>query len=119
MRQFGIRVSVIEPGFTRTNIGQNGQLAGRPLVAYASKRNRVLEAIREGIAHGDDPVTVAAVVLEALTSRSPRLRYPAAGGQISQPPEEICSFQAFRQGPSQTVQTGRRMRNRATEINPH
>ena len=71
MRQFGIRVSVIKPGFTRTNIGQNGQLAGRPLVAYASKRNRVLEAIREGIAHGDDPVTVAAVVLEALTSRSP------------------------------------------------
>ena len=80
MRQFGIRVSVIEPGFTRTNIGQNGQLAGRPLVAYASKRNRVLEAIRERIAHGDDPVTVAAVVLEALTSRSPRLRYPAARG---------------------------------------
>jgi short-subunit dehydrogenase len=33
VRQFGIRVSVIEPGFTRTNIGQNGQLTGQPLEA--------------------------------------------------------------------------------------
>src|SRR5713226_2637472 len=46
VRQFGIRVSVIEPGFTRTNIGQNSQVAGRPLDAYASERNRVLDAIR-------------------------------------------------------------------------
>src|SRR5437879_8425070 len=79
VRQFGIRVSVIEPGFTRTNISQNGQLAGQPLVAYASERNRVLDVIRESIAKGEDPVRVASVVLEALTSRSPRLRYPAGG----------------------------------------
>jgi len=79
VRQFGIRVSVIEPAFTRTNIGQNGQLAGQPLVAYASERNRVLDGIRESIAKGEDPVGVASVVLEALTSRSPRLRYPAGG----------------------------------------
>ena len=76
VRQFGIRVSVIEPGFTRTNIGQNSQVAGRPLDAYASERNRVLEAIRENTANGENPVTVALVVLEALTTRSPRPRYP-------------------------------------------
>jgi len=81
VRQFGIRVSVIEPAFTRTNIGQNGQLAGQPLVAYASERNRVLDGIRESIAKGEDPVRVASVVLEALTSRSPRLRYPARAGR--------------------------------------
>jgi NAD(P)-dependent dehydrogenase (short-subunit alcohol dehydrogenase family) len=77
VRQFGIRVSVIEPGFTRTNIGQNGQLAGRPLEAYTGERGRVLDAIREGVAKGDDPVAVASVISEALTSSSPRLRYPA------------------------------------------
>src|SRR2546428_1823903 len=79
VRQFGIRVSVIEPGFTRTSIGQNGQLAGQPLVAYAIERNRIIAAIRESIAKGEDPVRVASVVLDALTSRSPRLRYPAGG----------------------------------------
>jgi short-subunit dehydrogenase len=77
VRQFGIRVSVIEPGFTRTNIGQNGQLARRPLVPYDSVRNRVLDAVRESVAKGEDPAKVASVVLEALTTRSPRPRYPA------------------------------------------
>ncbi len=40
-------------------------------------RNRALDAIKESIANGDDPVRVAALVLEALTSRSPRPRYAA------------------------------------------
>jgi NAD(P)-dependent dehydrogenase (short-subunit alcohol dehydrogenase family) len=77
VRQFGIRVSVIEPGFTRTKIAQNGQLVSGPLAAYAGDRNRVLDVVRESIANGEDPLRVASVVLEALTSRSPRLRYPA------------------------------------------
>jgi NAD(P)-dependent dehydrogenase (short-subunit alcohol dehydrogenase family) len=76
VRQFGIRVSVIEPGFTLTSIGQNAQLAQQPLVAYVGERNRVLEAVRENIVNGENPASVASVVLEALTSRSPRLRYP-------------------------------------------
>ena len=77
VRRFGVRVSVIEPGFTRTNMSQNSQVAQRLLEVYASERNGVLHAVRENIEHGADPGVVAAVVLEALTSRSPRLRYPA------------------------------------------
>src|SRR5437660_10229800 len=75
VRQFGIRVSVIEPGFTRTSIGQKGQLAGQPLVAYAVERHQVVDAVRQNNANGKDPAEVASVVLEALTSRTPRLRY--------------------------------------------
>src|SRR5229473_4634088 len=77
VRQFGIRVSVIEPGFMRTNISQNGRVAGQSLEAYASQRNGVLNVLRENIAKGEDPARIASVVLEALTSHSPRLRYPA------------------------------------------
>jgi len=77
VRRFGIRVSVIEPGFTRTSLGQNRQLASQPVPAYARERDRALDAISENLTHGDHPATVAAVVLEALTSGSPRLRYPA------------------------------------------
>lgn len=82
VRQFGIRVSVIEPGFTRTDIGQNAQFASQALVVYATDRGRVLDAIRENTAHGEEPAKVASVVLEALTSRSPRPRYPV-GRQAS------------------------------------
>jgi NAD(P)-dependent dehydrogenase (short-subunit alcohol dehydrogenase family) len=76
VRQFGIRVSVIEPGFTRTNIVQNSRGAARALEAYADGRTRVLNAIPENIAKGGTPLGVAEVVLKALTSRSPRSRYP-------------------------------------------
>jgi len=77
VRQFGIRVSVIEPGFTQTNIAQNVQLAGQALAAYAAERGRVVDAVRESTTNGEDPVKVASIVLEALTTRSPRLRYLA------------------------------------------
>ena len=77
VRQFGIRVAVVEPGFTRTKIDQNRQLIRQPLAVYAHDRNRVLSANPVNIANGDDPLGVASVVLEAFTSRSPRLRYPA------------------------------------------
>jgi NAD(P)-dependent dehydrogenase (short-subunit alcohol dehydrogenase family) len=76
VRQFGIRVSVVEPGFTRTNLDQNGQLASQHLEAYAAERDRAREAVRASIAHGENPATVAAVVSEALKSRSQRRRYP-------------------------------------------
>jgi NAD(P)-dependent dehydrogenase (short-subunit alcohol dehydrogenase family) len=77
VRQFGVRVSVIEPGFVRTNIAQNSQLASQPLAAYNNDRNSIITAIRESVAKGEDPVSVATVVLEALTSVSPRRRYLA------------------------------------------
>jgi NAD(P)-dependent dehydrogenase (short-subunit alcohol dehydrogenase family) len=77
VRQFGIRVSVVEPGFTRTNIAQNGRLPSHPLSAYDNDRNLVMAALEEGIAKGEDPVRIASLVLEAVTSTSPRLRYPA------------------------------------------
>src|SRR2546427_7437423 len=76
VRQFGIRVSVIEPGFTRTNIAQNSQIAADPLDVYKEGRNRVLQAVAQSIAKGATPVGVAEVVLKALTSESPRSRYP-------------------------------------------
>jgi short-subunit dehydrogenase len=79
VRQFGIRVSVIEPGFTRTNIAQNSQIAGRPLEVYADDRNRVLETVSQNIAKGGTPLGVAEVVLDPLTAQSSRSRYPVGG----------------------------------------
>ena len=80
VRQFGIRVSVIEPGFIRTNIVANSRLAAHPLETYAMDREHVLRALEESVAKGEEPTQVASVVLEALTSRSPRVRYPAGQG---------------------------------------
>lgn len=77
VRPFGIRVSVVEPGFTQTRLGRNQKLASYSVLAYARERNRVLAAISESLANGESPASVASVVVDALTSRSPKLRYPA------------------------------------------
>ncbi|MGH9739047.1 MAG: oxidoreductase [Candidatus Acidiferrales bacterium] len=77
VRQFGIRVSIIEPGFTRTNLEQHGRLAGQLLSVYAPDRNSSLAAIKESITKGEDPARVASVVVKAIADRSPRLRYQA------------------------------------------
>lgn len=77
LRQFGIRVSVVEPGFTRTNLGQNGQMVAQPLETYSHDRTLALEAIAQAIDKGDEPTTVASAVVRAITGREPRLRFPA------------------------------------------
>ncbi len=70
---------MIEPGFTRTNLSQKGQVVGRPLTNYDAERSRVSDAVAKSIANGTQPESVASVVLRALISRNPRLRY--AGGR--------------------------------------
>lgn len=77
VRRFGIRVSVVEPGFTRTELARNGRLTGQSLAAYDGDRHRVVSAVQDSIANGEDPAVVASVVLEALNSPVPRMRYPA------------------------------------------
>ncbi len=76
LRQFGIRVSLIEPGFTRTALGHNEQTAAQPVEAYSGERGLALEAINHAISSGDDPATVASVVVKALRGE-PRVRYQA------------------------------------------
>jgi short-subunit dehydrogenase len=80
VRQFGIRISVIEPGFMRTDLVQHTQRASSRIEAYSTERDLVIVATLKSIASGEDPAIVASVVLEALTTRSPRARYLAARG---------------------------------------
>jgi NAD(P)-dependent dehydrogenase (short-subunit alcohol dehydrogenase family) len=50
VRRFGIRVAIIEPGFTRTDIAQNSQFAGQVLTPYDSERHHVIDTVRENVA---------------------------------------------------------------------
>jgi NAD(P)-dependent dehydrogenase (short-subunit alcohol dehydrogenase family) len=76
-REFGVRVSVVEPGYTNTSFEANAADADSPIDSYATIRNHVQRVLTEAVHAGDDPAVVAQVVLEAATSRTPKLRYPA------------------------------------------
>jgi NAD(P)-dependent dehydrogenase (short-subunit alcohol dehydrogenase family) len=75
VRPFGIRVSVIEPSFIRTNIDRSTAMADRPLAAYDERRQRAIEVLRRSIQTGDPPTMGARAVLLAATSPKPRRRY--------------------------------------------
>jgi NAD(P)-dependent dehydrogenase (short-subunit alcohol dehydrogenase family) len=76
-RDFGVRVSVVEPGYTNTSFEANATDADSPLGSYEAVRERVTQAITDALHNGDDPAVVARVVVKAATSRRPKLRYPA------------------------------------------
>ena len=75
VRQFGIQVSLVEPGFTRTSFGANGKTTGMILSAYADQREQALAFIQRQVLNGADPRQVAKAVLHSLTAASPRLHY--------------------------------------------
>jgi NAD(P)-dependent dehydrogenase (short-subunit alcohol dehydrogenase family) len=76
-REFGVRVSVVEPGYTDTAFDANAADPDSPIESYVPLREHVKATLIKSVRTGDDPSVVARVVLKAATSRTPKLRYPA------------------------------------------
>jgi NAD(P)-dependent dehydrogenase (short-subunit alcohol dehydrogenase family) len=79
LRTRGIRVSVIEPAYTRTKFDANLMAADSKLDEYRDVRARLEKVIAEVMAAADEPAVVADVVLQAARAATPRLRYTAGG----------------------------------------
>ena len=75
VRTWGIRVSVIEPAGTSTQIDANALEADAKLDAYREARVIVGQKLTAMIENGDRPSDVAQVVLEAASAARPKLRY--------------------------------------------
>src|SRR6202012_1966128 len=76
-REFGVRVTVVEPGYTNTSFEANATDADSLIGSYGQVRVHVKRVLAQSVRGGDDPEVVARVVLKAATSRIPKVRYPA------------------------------------------
>ena len=74
LQQFNIHVSLIEPGFVKSNFA--GQRPAQPIDDYAAARQAALQFTSRGIARGMEPAIVAQTILTVASTRHPRLRYP-------------------------------------------
>ena len=85
LREFGIRVLVVEPAYTRTDMESNSLEADAPQPVYEENRAKMFALNARMLATGDDPVVVAQTILRAASDAAPHLRYPAgkAARQIS------------------------------------
>jgi NAD(P)-dependent dehydrogenase (short-subunit alcohol dehydrogenase family) len=77
LRTRGIRVSVIEPAYTKTQFDANFLEPDSKLDEYREVRANLDKVLKEVMAKGDEPSVVAEVVLKAANAKRPKLRYPA------------------------------------------
>ena len=77
LRTRGIRVSVIEPAYTKTQFDANFIAPDSKLDEYRGARALLDEVLKEVMATADDPAVVADVVLKAANAVHPKLRYTA------------------------------------------
>ena len=81
LEPFGIRVVIIEPGFIRTNIVNSSTSAEKALDPKSSyfplmqKVKNYFKSMMENASSSSPPEEVAKVILQAITSENPQLRY--------------------------------------------
>lgn len=79
LRTRGIRVSVIEPAYTKTKFDANFMAPDAMLDEYREVRASLNNVLTKVMASADDPSVVAEVVLQAASAIQPKLRYTAGG----------------------------------------
>jgi NAD(P)-dependent dehydrogenase (short-subunit alcohol dehydrogenase family) len=81
LEPFGIRVVIIEPGFIRTNIINSSTSAEKaldsksPYFSLTQKVKNHFKSMMENASSSSPPEEVAKVILQAITSENPQLRY--------------------------------------------
>ncbi|OOW66629.1 short-chain dehydrogenase [Xanthomonas axonopodis pv. martyniicola] len=81
LRQFGIRVTLVEPAYTKTSLGSNSPVAQATIADYDRERGVVARTVTHSIDTAPEPHGVAATVVEAALGRWRMRRTPA--GQAS------------------------------------
>ncbi|WP_276356704.1 SDR family NAD(P)-dependent oxidoreductase [Cohnella caldifontis] len=84
LAEFGISVSLVEPGAYRTPIWGKGIEALSPPSAdspYARLYSRLQPMMRKSAAGGGDPERVAETVVRAITDKRPKMRYLPGRGE--------------------------------------
>ena len=79
LRTMGIRVSIIEPAYTKTQFDAHLLEPDAKLEEYREVRAALGKKLKEVVAAADEPGVVADVVLKAASAARPKLRYPAGG----------------------------------------
>lgn len=77
LRPFGIRVSLVEPAYTRTAFEDNLAAPDQLLDIYDSARAGMTMSVRKSMEKGDAPEVVAKTILAAAIDPTPKKRYAA------------------------------------------
>ncbi len=74
-KSLGIMVSIVEPGFFKTNIANSPVVASEEISDYKSEKAHSISALRAFGEKGADPVIVAKEILKIVKAKNPKLHY--------------------------------------------
>ncbi|MDD7973471.1 oxidoreductase [Roseinatronobacter alkalisoli] len=77
LRTQGIRVTLVEPGYTNTAFERNMSKPDQPLAYYDTVRRQTETFLQKSVERGDPPEIVAQTVVKAARAAQPDRRYPA------------------------------------------
>lgn len=78
VKDFGIKVVIIEPGDFNTNINNSRKKAQVTPKEYLELENKVLTQVNREVANAPDPVLIGRKIVAIMKKRYPRLRYKVA-----------------------------------------
>ena len=79
LRTRGIRVSTIQPAYTKTGFDSNLLEPDMKLDEYHTIRAAMAKTVKKAVEGGDEPAVVAEIVLKAAIAARPKLKYTAGG----------------------------------------
>jgi short-subunit dehydrogenase len=77
VRDFGVRIAVIQPGVTRTAFDVSATPYDQPKAAYDASRAKYLGAFEQAMNAADTAESVADTIVLAASDKTQRLRYPS------------------------------------------
>jgi NAD(P)-dependent dehydrogenase (short-subunit alcohol dehydrogenase family) len=76
VRNFGVRVVLVEPSFTKTNLDLNAPQAANPITAYDADRDLVSKAVVRSVQEAPGPDGVATTIVDAAFGKWAMRRTP-------------------------------------------
>jgi NAD(P)-dependent dehydrogenase (short-subunit alcohol dehydrogenase family) len=98
LRPFNIKVSVIEPGFFKTNIDRRTEYGNEIISDYEHTRKKVFKFFSDSLAKSPSPTPVADVVLKIVNEKDPKYSHPVGARTRLLPALQFFSHNLLEKG---------------------
>jgi NAD(P)-dependent dehydrogenase (short-subunit alcohol dehydrogenase family) len=98
IKSFNIKISIVEPGFFKTNLHNTFEYASPSIADYDRIRDNALKVFTTSIERSETPERVAGIILRILNSKNPRFSYRMGENTKLAPLLQFLSYRLMEYG---------------------
>ncbi|MFW0717533.1 SDR family oxidoreductase [Pedobacter sp. N23S346] len=95
LKEFNIKVSIVEPVGFKTNIVSNSKVANNKIGDYDRYRTKLEDYTKDLFSKSEEPDAVVKVLLKLVENENPTYNYPVGKGSTLFPALQYFSFKTF------------------------